>query len=383
MTAVGVPAPAMVRPNLSGLRVLVVHEWLYTWAGAERCLHEIMGLIPDADLVVGVVTQDARSRFPVAGRAKETWLGRIPGARRHHRWFLPLHALAFATIDTSRYDLVLSLSHSMGKLAMRRKGAAHLCYCFSPPRYLWDLRATYGRHAPLAQSLALRVGGAPLRALDRWGASRVDRFVSISQCVADRVLRAYGRQSDVVYPPVTAKSSVMYPRERFLLSLGRLVPYKRVDLVIRAAERLQLKLVVAGDGPERQRLERLAGPQTEFRGQVTEEEAGRLMSSCAAFVFCAEEDFGIAPVEANAHGAPVVAFGRGGAAETIVDGRTGILFGEQSEAAVVAAIERCLRRTWISDELRANAARFSTERFREGIAAQISAAATSLQGRST
>ena len=372
----GAPPARTTRPFV-GVRALIVHEWLYTWAGAERCLEGIAELLPDADVIIGTITDEARSKFPIARRARETWLSRIPGARRYHRWFLPLQAAAFGTIDTSGYDVVISLSHSMGKLVRPRRGAVHVCYCFSPPRYLWDLRETHDSQATLLQRLALRTGGRLLRSLDRRGASGVDRFISISHCVADRVRRAYGRDSDVVYPPVLAKPISGGAREGFLLSLGRLVPYKRVDLAIRAAESLGMKLVVAGDGPERKRLARIAGPNTEFVGAVSEEEAGRLLSSCAAFVFCGEEDFGITPLEANAHGAPVVAFARGAAVETLEEGRTGVFFAEQSPASVADAIVRCLGRGWDFEVLRANAERFSPARFREGMIAQINAALAS------
>lgn len=376
MTAVGSkgahPRLLDVQRNLTGLRVLVVHEWLYTWAGSERCLEEVLGIVPHADLIVGVITDEMRMRHPAVRRAVETWLGRLPGARKHHRWFLPLHPLAFASIDTSKYDLVLSLSHSFGKSVRRKRGAAHLCYCFSPPRYLWDLRRTYTDHGPLSQRLALRAAAAPLRAIDRRAASGVDRFVSISSAVADRVRRAYGRESEVVFPPVTTKApQVEQTRKPFLLSLGRLVSYKRVDLAIRAAEMLRMKLVVAGEGPERSRLEKLAGAYTEFVGEVSEAQAGSLLSSCSAFVFCAEDDFGIAPVEANAHGAPVVAYARGGALETMRDGLTGVFFQEQVVDSVTTAIQRCLRQSWEERELRANAARFAPARFREGMRDQI------------
>ena len=359
---------------LRDARVLVVHEWLYVWAGAERCLGEVVGLLPHADVVAGIVTPAMRREQPIARRARETWLGMLPGSRRHHRWFLPLHPGAFSSIDTSSYDLVISLSHSFGKTVRKRSGARHLCYCFSPPRYLWDLRDAYEHHATWPQRVALAVGTAPLRAVDRSAARRVDHFVSISRYVAERVGRAYGRESAVVYPPVAPKPAPSGARrEGFLLSLGRLVPYKRVDLAIAAAESLGLPLIVAGDGPDRPRLEALAGPRTRFLGAVSEAEAGRLLATCAAFVFCADEDFGIAPLEANAHGAPVVALDHGGAAETMLPGRTGVQFANQEVGAVADAIRECLRRQWDPAELRANAARFSPASFRRNFLEQIRA----------
>ena len=365
---------AVPRRAPADLRVLIVHEWLYTWAGAERCLEQLLQVVPRADVIAGTVTESIRAQQPIARRARETWLGSIPGARRHHRWFLPLQPLAFATIDTSGYDLLISISHSFAKLARTSGATRHLCYCLSPPRYLWDLRDTYARHSPAVQGLALRVAGAPLRWIDRRGALRVDRFVSISKVVADRVRGAYGRDSGIVHPPVSAKGpQVDVERQPFLLTLGRLVPYKRVDVAIRAAELLGGRLVVAGDGPDRTRLEAIAGANTQFTGAVSDAEAARLLSTCRAFVFCAEEDFGIAPLEANAHGAPVVAYGRGGSLETIVDGETGMFFHRPEPEAAAAAISACLARAWDPRVLRRNAERFSPERFRSAMTSEISA----------
>ena len=359
-----------VTRDLSELRVLLVHEWIYTWAGGERVLEELMVMIPHAHVLTGIVTPRMRQTNAIAARAEESWVGRLPGSRTKHRWFLPLHALAFATYDTREYDLVISVSHAFEKAIRPRGGTTHVCYCLSPPRYLWDLRDTHERLATIPQRMALRAGGSLLRAVDRWAAGGVHRFGSISRYVADRVRRTYGRNSDVVYPPVRASTDPL-PRDRepFLLSFGRLVPYKRVDLAIRAAEQLGMRLVVAGDGPERANLERIAGPFIDFRGHVSDAEATNLLRSCAALVFCAEEDFGIAPLEGHANGAPVVAFDRGAAAETLrADGRElASFFGRQEPAAVADAITRCLSARWDSAELRANAARFSPARFREGI----------------
>ena len=359
-------------PLLAGLRILIAHQWLYTRAGAERCLEQLLEIVPHADLLAGIVTPEMRRSYAPAARAIESWVGRLPGARSHHRWFLPLHALAFREFDTAKYDLVISLSHAFEKTVRARAGAKHLCYCFSPPRYLYELHGTYAAHGSAAQRVALSLASAPLRAIDRAGARGVDRFASISRAVADRVRSAYGRESDVVYPPVAVKYGIAPTRrEDFLLSLGRLVPYKRVDLAIQAANRMGMRLIVAGDGPERERLRAIAGPTVEFAGEVSEERAGRLMSTCAAFVFCGEEDFGIAPLEANAHGAPVVGYARGGLAETMQDGVTGVMFQAQTTDAVAAAIEACLSGIWDEGALRRNAERYSPARFRDSMANTI------------
>lgn len=372
-TTDGPPAPA---PELAGLRVLLVHHWLYTWAGSERVLEQLLALMPHADILAGMVTPEMRGRNEVARRARESWAGKIPGARTQHRWFLPAHAVAFRTYDTSSYDLIVSVSHAFEKAIRARKpGARHVCYCLTPPRYLWDLAASHDRLARPIERVALAAARAALRAADRRFATSVDHFVSLSRHVAQRVHRAYGRNSTVVYPPVTMKPApATRERQQFLLSLGRLVPYKRVDLAVRAATMLGLPLLVAGEGPERRRLERMAGPTVRFLGQVSEDEAGRLLSSCAAFVFCAEEDFGIAPVEANAHGAPVVAYGAGGGLETIREDESGVFFREENPDAVAEAIARCLRAKWDEPLLRANAERFSADRFRVNMRAELAAA---------
>jgi glycosyltransferase involved in cell wall biosynthesis len=357
---------------LASLRVLIVHDWIVAWGGAERTLEQLLAVFPQADLVVGVLGEGRRDLNAVTRRARESWLARLPFARRHHRWFLPLYSAAFATVDTSGYDLVISSSHAFAKVVRSAPTTPHLCYCHSPPRYLWDLHAAYRRDgAPSGIALAL---AAPLlRVIDRLSARRVDAFVANSQYIADRIRRCYGRAATVVYPPVSAKPGRRRaaPREDVLLSLGRLVPYKRVDLAIEAANVTGARLIVAGDGPERERLQRLAGPSVTFVGEVGETEAGDLMERCRAMVFCAEEDFGIAPVEANAHGLPVVAYRRGGAMESLRAGVTAEFFDEPTSASLVEALERARRRDWDDVAIRANAERFSADRFRAGIADQV------------
>ena len=346
--------------------MLVVHDWIAAWGGAERCLAEILQVFPEADLVVGLLGPGMRNFNVVTRRAAETWLARIPFARGHYRWFLPLEGLAFGTLRTTQYDLVVSSSAAFANMVAFTAPALLVSYCYSPPRYLWDLADVYRAHSSPVQRVTMALGTRPLRALDARAGARVDHFMAISQHVAKRIENAYGKGADVVYPPVSARR-VQGRRARrgpFLLSLGRLVPYKRVDLAARAATLLGLDLVVAGDGPSRRAIERLAGPTVRFLGEVDEARAAELLSTCAAFVFCGEEDFGIAPLEANAHGAAVVYYNRGGLTETMVPGVTGVPFEEPTEEAVAAAINQCLRTRWSPEDLHANAERFSPARFR-------------------
>ena len=363
-------APAWFRD----LRVLVVHDWVVAWAGAERVLEQILTVFPSADLVVGLLGNGLRSLNDTTACAKETWLSRLPFARARHRWFVALEGIAFASLPTDAYDLVISSSHAFSKAVRRPPNGLHVCYCHSPPRYLWDLYSQHMAAASAPQQVALRLGALPLRHFDRWAARHVDHFVANSRFVAERISRTYGRNATVVYPPVACRppSQPAPNRGEFLLSLGRLVPYKRVDLAIAAAARIGRELIVAGDGPDRARLERMArNTTTTFVGAVSEAEASRLFEACAAFLFCAEEDFGIAPVEANAHGAPVVGFSRGGLAETMVPGETAEFFHLQTVDGVVLALEKALSRAWDPAVARANAARFAPERFRSELARTI------------
>lgn len=357
---------------LASLRVLIVHDWIVAWGGAERTLEQLVVVFPQAHLLVGLLGEGRRNTNAVTARARESWLARLPFARRHHRWFLPLYSAAFATVNTSGYDLVISSSHAFAKGVRPAGRTPHLCYCHSPPRYLWDLHAAYRRDGA-ASGLALALAAPLLRLVDKWSARGVSTFVANSQYIADRIRRCYGREAVVVYPPVSAKPVRHRPaaRDDILLSLGRLVPYKRVDLAILAANRIGARLIVAGEGPERARLERLAGASVTFVGEVSEVEAGDLMERCRAMIFCAEEDFGIAPVEANAHGLPVVAFRRGGAVESLRDGVTAEFFDHPTVDSLVMALERARRRDWDEAAIRANAETFSAARFRAAISDEV------------
>ena len=359
---------------VAGLRVLIVHDWIIAWGGAERTVEQLLVLFPNAHLVVGMLGADKREFNAVTRRAEETWLARMPLARSHHRWVLPLYPAAFASIDTRGYDLVISSSSAFSKSVRVHRGTPHLCYCYTPPRYLWDLQAEYGRDGSHAGT-ALAIAGPLLRLIDRASARRVTRFVGISHHVADRIQRAYHRDAGVVYPPVVSKPirARSAGRTDTLLSLGRLVPYKRVDLAIRAANAMGRSLIVAGDGPERKRLEAMAGPTVTFLGQISEETAGDLLESCQAMLFCAEEDFGIAPVEANAHGLPVVAYNRGAARESLCDGQTAVFYDEPTVESLVAGVARAEEIPWNDAVVRANAARFSSRRFHEGILSEVMA----------
>jgi glycosyltransferase involved in cell wall biosynthesis len=307
-----------------------------------------------------------------------SFLNRIPGSRRHYPLLLPLMNRAFAAFDLTGFDLVLSSSHACAKNVTVPDGALHVCYCHTPIRYAWDPAFLRGESvrpiAPLLAPLLRR-----LRRQDLAGAAGVDAFVANSDHVADRIRRYYGREATVVHPPIDVEHYLGLPRapETYYLAFGRVVPYKRVDLVVAACERLGRPLKVAGDGRAMGEVRAVAGPHTELLGRVDDARRDGLLAGARGLLFAAEEDFGIVPVEAQAAGVPVIAYGSGGARESVIDGRTGVLFDAQDVDSISAAIERFEALTLEPRALRDNAARFGRERFRDEMAATIDAAAGS------
>jgi glycosyltransferase involved in cell wall biosynthesis len=308
----------------------------------------------------------------------------MPFARTAFRAFLPLFPRAIESLDVSAYDVVISSSHAVAKGARTHRGQLHICYCFTPMRYAWDLQETYLRQAGLdrgARGWAARKVLARLRAWDRSVASRVDHFVAISRHIAERIQRCYGRSSTVIYPPIPIGSAPdVAARTGEYVTVSHLAPYKRVDLIAEAFRRLpERELVVIGEGPERSSIEALGVPNVRLLGRLPDPERDRWLARARAFVFAAEEDFGIAPLEAQAHGTPVIALNRGGVVETIrgleSDAPTGVLFAEQTAEAIAAAI-----RAFEANEARMrpaacreNAARFAASHFRRALTGFVDA----------
>jgi glycosyltransferase involved in cell wall biosynthesis len=369
-----------------GLRVALVHDWLTGMRGGERCLEVFCELFPDADLFTLLHVPGSVSAVIERRRIVTSFLQSMPRVRERYRQYLPLFPLAMRGFDFSSYDLVLSSSHAVAKAARRRAGATHVCYCFTPMRYVWDLYDDYfGAHAPLGVRLAMPPVAAALRRWDRRTSARVDRFVAISKFVAARIRRVWDREADVIYPPVDVSRFTFVeeaPRD-YDLVVSALVPYKRVDLAVAAATRLGRRLLVVGTGPEAARLAAMAGPTVEFLGWRSDEEIARLYARCRAVLFPPREDFGIVPLEAMAAGRPVVAFGVGGATETVVGldaagdaPPTGVLFREQTVDALVEAmttLDRCGDR-FDPKAARARAEAFDRPVFRDRIATYLAQA---------
>ncbi len=375
----GEDARAMER--LRGLRVAIVHDWLTGMRGGERCLEVFCDLLPSADIFTLFHFPGSVSQAIERHRIRTSFLQRLPGLRRWYRHYLPLFPRAIDSFDLTRYDLIVSLSHCVAKGAGAGSGVPHISYCFTPMRYLWDQSPMYFNRERYSRPVLFAIERV-LERFRRWDRStHPDRYVAISRFVAERIRRVWGCESEVIHPPVDADR--FRPRddhEDFYLVVSALVPYKRIDLAVGAANRLGRKLLIVGKGEDRRRLERMAGPTVSFLGWRPDEEVTDLLSRCRAFLLPGQEDFGIAPLEAMASGRPVIALGRGGAVETVVDVRapgteapTGILFPEPAEDCLAAAIVEleAREREFDTPHLRAHAERFSLPRFRREVAAVL------------
>ena len=381
-------------PGAESIRVALVHDWLTGMRGGERVLEELLELFPRAEIFTLIHRPETISSQIESRTIHTSFVDDLPFAHGPYRYFLPLFPRAVEFFDLEGFDLVISSSHCVAKGARPPSGVPHLCYCHTPMRYVWDQYQEYfgpGRASPLVRAAVAAI--APrLRRWDVASADRVDRFIANSACVGDRIRRHYGRTAVVVYPPVDVERFRPAPtREDFYLVLGALVPYKRVDLAVEAFNRLGRRLVIAGEGSELPRLAKVAGPRISFLGRVTDAEVVDLLSRCRAFLLPGEEDFGITAVEAQAAGAPVIAYGKGGALETVVGVEenggvpfrsgedavqnrlqpTGVFFHEQSPEGLMDAIERFESQDFSLEALQASAARFGSQRFKQEMRGQV------------
>jgi glycosyltransferase involved in cell wall biosynthesis len=345
------------------VRLALVHDWLNQIGGAEDVLETLVAMFPGAPLYTSMYWRDG---MPPAYRTWDihtTWMDRLPGIYRHHQPYLPLYPFAFAHLNLSGYDVVLSNKSGFCH-GVKTGTAVHVCYCLAPTRYVWDLPGYAAREAlsPIIRA-ALRPGIALLRRWDYRAAQRIDHFIAISREVQSRIQRYYGRDSAIIYPPVhTGRFQPCSAPGDYYLIVSRLVPYKRIDLAIRAFNTLGLPLVVAGDGRDRAALEALAGPTVTFLGRVPDQDLPDLFARCRAYVLPGVEDFSIAPVQAQAAGRPVLAYAAGGALDTVAEGKTGAFFHEPAPEALAAAVH-----TFDPDAIDPRACRANAERFDVGV----------------
>jgi glycosyltransferase involved in cell wall biosynthesis len=359
------------------MRVALVHDWLTGMRGGERVLDTLVDLYPGATIHT-LVHVPGRVAPTIEARPIQTSLiQRLPGAPRRFREYLPLFPLAVGRLDLSGYDLVLSTSHCVALGVRTPASACHVTYCFTPMRYAWTFEREYLRSLPRGMRTATRLTLTALRSWDRAAGRRVGHFAAISEHVAARIQRAYGRTARVIYPPVRTEffRPMGQPGDAFLC-VSALTPYKRLDVAVDAFSRLGWPLVVIGAGSEARRLRERAGPTVRFLGWQDDVALRDAYAGCRAFIFPGEEEFGIAPLEAMVAGRPVIAYGRGALTETCVDGVTGLLFREQTPDALIDALRRFEVTGWSPEKIRTHALRFGEARFRREMQTFVAACLT-------
>ncbi|WP_429252622.1 glycosyltransferase family 4 protein [Paraburkholderia sp. GAS333] len=359
------------------MKVAIVHDWLVVSGGAEKVLKNIIECFPKADIFS--IVDFLEDRDCVKGKTVNTsFIQRMPFARRRYRAYLPLMPIAIEQVDLSGYDLVISSSHAVAKGVLTGPNQVHVSYVHSPIRYAWDLQHQYLRESNLSRgikSVMARVLLHYIRGWDSRSANGVDHLLANSQFIARRIKKAYQRDATVIYPPVDlANMTMRAQKEDFYVTASRMVPYKRIDLIVRAfSQTPERRLVVIGDGPEMKKIKAVAGDNVTILGHQPSDVLVDYLQRARAFIFAAEEDFGISVVEAQACGTPVIAFGRGGALESVIglplDRPTGVFFGEQTPESLLDAVSRFEHSSHLFDarQCRKNAERFSSENFKTAL----------------
>lgn len=363
---------------LLGMRVALVHDWLTAVGGAEKVLEALFETFP-AKLFTLVRDPKKLEGTPFKEMdVKTSFIQKLPRAKSKYRSYLPLFPMAIEQFDLSDYDLVISSSHSIAKGALTHADQLHICYCHTPMRYAWDLYQQYLKETKLKSGLKGILAKFFLHYLRIWDAhcsSRVDAYVANSEYVAKRIQKLYGKEATVIYPPVDVEYfSLFENKEDFYLTASRMVPYKRMDLIVEAfGEMPDKKLVVIGDGPEMAKVKEKAKGNVEILGYQKNVVLRSYLQRAKGFVFAALEDFGILPVEAQGCGTPVIAFGKGGARETVLENETGLFFEKQSVSSLVKAIESFEKREFDPKKIRVHAEKFRPEIFKEKFRALVAA----------
>ncbi|MBI4699333.1 MAG: glycosyltransferase family 4 protein [Nitrospirae bacterium] len=368
------------------MKTAIIHEWFLDYVGSEKVLEQIVRLYPDADLygLIDFIPEGERG-FILDKKVRTSFIQSLPFAREKYRSYLPLMPYAVRQFDLSGYDLIISNSHAVAKGIRKMSGQLHISYCHTPMRYIWDLQNQYLKETGLDKGLKGALIKAVLSRIRKWDVSTaktVDHFIANSHYIRDRIKRAYERDATVIYPPVDiGHFSLSGKKEDFFLTVSRLVPYKKVGLMVEAFSEMRLPLIVIGDGPDSERVKRRANNNIQFMGYQKDDVVKTFMQKARAFVFAADEDFGIAPVEAQACGTPVIAFGKGGVTETVIpfnekseirsqkseEKPTGIFFYEQTVAALIDSVEKfkAVEDKFNPHAIRKNAERFGIDRFKK------------------
>lgn len=350
-------------------RVAIVHDWLVTYGGAERVVEAFLEMYPEADIYTLVYDKEKMGKVFRPEKVKTTFIQKFPKATKLYTKLLPFMPYAFEELDLSDYDLVISSSSCCAKGVITGPNTKHIAYIHSPMRYAWDLYHDYKKRSGKLTRFFMSIFMKSLREWDYTSSQRIDVLIANSNYVAKRINKFWRRECKVIYPPVDIDrlSPNGKDPEDFYVVFSRFVPYKRIDLAILACKKLGKKLVVIGDGEQRDYLKSLANENITFTGRISDEEVKDYLQRCKAMIFSAEEDFGIVPLEAQACGRPVIAYGKGGALETVVDGVTGVFFREQEVDSVVSAIQKFETLSLNTNDIYTHAMKFSRERFKKEI----------------
>lgn len=351
---------------LDKLKIAIVADWLTVYAGAERVVYEMHKLFPNAPIYTSLYNEGACPLFKDAN-VRESGLRFLPFARRMHKIYMPLMPGAFERMDLSEYDIVFSSNHSASKGVITKPGTLHISYCHSPMRYVWDQSHAYMRGFKFLSPLGIFYKPVlhRIRMWDRVAADRVDSFIANSDYVGRRIKKYYDRKSEIIHPPVDLQkfSPAGHGTRDYYLALGRLIPYKRFDLAVEAFNKLGKPLKIVGRGSELGRLKRMAKGNVEFLGKVSDSELREIYQNAKALIFPQMEDFGIVPLEAMACGTPVIAYGQGGALETVKDGKSGLFFKEQTAASLVKAVKAFEKKRFSPEKVAETVKSFSSARF--------------------
>ncbi len=361
------------------MKKALIHDWFSTYAGAEKCVESFTNIWDDFEIysLIDFLSDTDRDKILKGKHAHTSFIQKLPFAKDKYRNYLPLFPLAIEQFDLSGYDVVLSSSHAVAKGVLTHSNQLHIAYVHTPIRYAWDLYHQYLRESGLDRGLKGVLAKYFLHKIRLWDAStanRVDHYVANSRYIARRIKKTYGKPSDVIYPPVDVdKFTLREAKEEFYLTASRMVPYKKIDLIVEAFSQTDKKLLVIGDGPDMAKIKSKAGKNVELLGFADDETMADLMGRAKAFVFAAEEDFGITPVEAQACGTPVICFGRGGARETVRDGESGLYFMEQNAKELLVAVAKFEQNydKFEPVKIRENSLKFSRARFEAEIKSYV------------
>ncbi len=345
------------------MKVALIQDWLTNFTGSEQCLFALHQVYPQAPIYTSVYNRQKVPQFKNA-KVITSFLQNFPTAKNKHQRFIPFMPFAFEQFDLSEYDIVISSSHSCSKGVITSPETLHICYCYTPTRYLWEI----GIDKRLTGGIIKGFIGNYLRVWDRQAADRVDYFVGISEAVRKRIKKYYDREAEVIYPPVN--TSFYKPQEKigdYFLIISRLIPYKKIDIAVKAFNDLNLPLVIIGSGPEFKKLKKIAKPNIKFLGRLKDDELKKYYSQCKAFIFPGEEDFGITPVEAMSSGRPVIAYSKGGTRETVKEGITGVFFSESTPQCLIDVVKKFKPENYNPKVIRQHALSFDISVFKRKI----------------